>query len=210
MIFRIAKLSDLKTIVDLHYKVRDTYNVGVFQQMGKPFLNEYYRTVLNDPYELVVCAEDQTGRIHGFCSATLDVKKQMVRLRSKKWRFGLAAITSFLRDPSLIKEIWTRYKSTDEKSDMNYVPTDGVRGEYWTWDATSDKGLYNAVMYEAHLKILYALGVKKYYIEVDDINEKVARFHLANKAVSYHKETLPDGRVRTMYIYDLIKRYKKN
>lgn len=51
--------------------------------MGKPFLKKYYKIVLNDPNEVVICAENEKGQIVGFNSSTLDAKAQMDNLRRK-------------------------------------------------------------------------------------------------------------------------------
>ena len=57
MKYRLVKLCDLKEIVNIHYSIREIYPVGIFSQLGKPFLRQYYKIVLNDKNEVVVCAE---------------------------------------------------------------------------------------------------------------------------------------------------------
>ena len=54
--FRLAKLSDAKQIANVHWRVRDRYHKGIFLSLGERFLRTYYRIILNDPYEVVVCA----------------------------------------------------------------------------------------------------------------------------------------------------------
>ena len=104
--FRLAKPSDAKAIATLHFKVRDTYSVGYFAQMGLTFLKAYYKVVLNDPYEVVVCAEED-GLLCGFCSASLDINKQMEIMNKKKFSLLWPALSSFIAKPSLIKATYT-------------------------------------------------------------------------------------------------------
>ena len=208
MIFRIAKLSDLKQIVNLHYKVRDTYSVGYFSQMGKMFIKEYYKIVLNDPYEVFVCAEDENGIIRGFCSATLDVKKQFERMRKYKFKFALMAIPSLICKPSLIKSTIERYRATKGNHDEKYIPKEGARIEYWTWDAECKDSESSVDLFNNLLLILYELGVNILHGEVDAVNKKVLKFHRINQAQILEKVTLSDGRERFLIDYNLSKRFQ--
>ena len=81
---RLAKPSDAKEIANLHYSIREQGAPGIFAMMGKPFLKKYYKIVLNDPNEVVICAENEKGQIVGFNSSTLDAKAQMDNLRRKR------------------------------------------------------------------------------------------------------------------------------
>ncbi len=62
--YRLAKPSDAKQIAAIHYGIREQYDVGIFARLGKPFLRRYYSIMLNDPWEVVVCAEKR-GTHHG-------------------------------------------------------------------------------------------------------------------------------------------------
>lgn len=207
--FRIAKLSDLQQITDLDYKVRIANSPGYFTMMGKSFLKEYYRIVLNDPYEVIICAEDLDGNLLGFNSASLDVKRQFIRMRKKKWRMVLASLPSFIKHPSLIKMTFQRYNATAGSHDKRYIPEEGARGEYWVWDPEKPNGLLNAGLYSAFLKILYNLGVNILQFEVDADNETVLSFVKRNKAYEVEKVTLQDGRERYLMEYNLKEKYSK-
>lgn len=108
---RLAKPSDAKEIANLHYSIREQGAPGIFAMMGKPFLKKYYKIVLNDPNEVVICAENEKGQIVGFNSSTLDAKAQMDNLRRKRVQLAFAAFTSILANPKLIKPLFDRYKS---------------------------------------------------------------------------------------------------
>lgn len=132
---RLAKPSDAKEIANLHYSIREQGAPGIFAMMGKPFLKKYYKIVLNDPNEVVICAENEKGQIVGFNSSTLDAKAQMDNLRRKRVQLAFAAFTSILANPKLIKPLFDRYKSMHTSSPTKYFVSEGVRGEYWAWKA---------------------------------------------------------------------------
>lgn len=207
MIYRIAKPSDYKKIADLHYKVRNTYSVGYFSQMGRAFLREYYRIILNDPYEIVVCAETDDGAIVGLNSATIDVKKQFERMRRYKWRLAIFAIPSFIKKPSLIRKTWERFKATKGDDSEKYIPNDGARNEYWTWDAKVKDPLSSVQFSSIMPKIQYALGVKEVIGEVDEVNDKVLKFNLKTGHELVRRVKLPDGRTRLILRLDLEKKF---
>ena len=73
---RLAKPSDAKEIANLHYSIREQGAPGIFAMMGKPFLKKYYKIVLNDPNEVVICAENEKGQIVGFNSSTWMQKRR--------------------------------------------------------------------------------------------------------------------------------------
>ncbi len=207
MKFRLVKQRDLKQIVNLHYAVRDIYPVGIFAQLGKPFLRQYYRIILNDENEVVICAEDKDGVIRGFSSATLDVEKQFANVRSHKLTLGIAALGSILGKPSLFKSLIARYNSTKEaKGKGKFISASGARLEYWAWSGSYKDPITSLEMHQAHLNILRDLGVKELNFEVDTLNKKIFLFHKFNGAELIDKVILPDGRERALMMYNLVDR----
>ena len=210
--YRIAKSCDAKKITDLHFKVRDTYSVGYFSRMNKWFIKKYYDIILSDPYEVVVCAENENGGIEGFMSASLDVNEQFRRMGKLRYKLalGIRAIPSFICHPSLIKETLNRYNSTRGKYNGpdNYIPEGGARLEYWTWDADLKDSISAMELYNKFLLILYALGVKTIEGEIDNVNKKVLKFTLLNKAKVTKEIEMSDGRHRMIIVYDLEEKFK--
>lgn len=198
MKYRLAKSFDYKAIADIHYAIRETYSVGIFSQLGKPFLKQYYRIILNDPNSVVVCAENEEGIIQGFCSATLDIEAQMDNLRTYKLSLGFAAITSIINKPSLIKHLFDRYRIIKKDTVIKIISSKGARSEYWAWRSTNQDSVSSVEMYFAQLNILKALGVKELYGEVDLVNKKILRFQQANGGEIIEQITLPDGRERVI------------
>ena len=205
MKYRIAKQIDSRAIVNLHYAIRKTYAVGFFSKLGKHFLRKYYKILLNDPNSVIVCAEDDKGIIQGFCSATLDVKAQMDNLRRHKVSLGLAALSSVLLQPSLLKDLLDRYKVVNNDSITKIISTKGARSEYWVWLATNQDSASSVAMYFAQLNILKSLGVKEFFGEVDKVNKKILKFQLRNGGEIIDEITLPDGRERVILKVDLYK-----
>lgn len=196
--YRLAKPSDAKEIADVHWHVRDRYTQGIFLSLGKGFLESYYKIILDDPWEVVVCAVNEDGKILGFSSTTMDAREQAGRLKKRKIRLALSALRNMLLKPSLFKEVWMRYRSLDNKSSQSFIHTEGARGEYWCW-LKSEDSLKSIELSEVQNKVLYELGLREKYFEVDKFNKSVYKFHLkVNKAEPIEEITLPDGRVRVL------------
>lgn len=197
--FRIAKPSDARQIANCHWHVRDRYSQGIFLSMGEGFLRAYYKIILNDPWEVVVCAEREDGKIVGFSSATLDAARQAQNLRRHKFRLGFAALGSICKNPSLFKALWLRYKSLDDSKDVpEFVHTEGVRGEYWCWLKDEDS-LMSVDLDNAKGQVLYSMGYREIFFEVDKFNKQVYKFHTkVRKAEPIEEIVLPDGRVRVL------------
>lgn len=195
--FRLAKPSDAKQIANCHWHVRDRYTQGIFLSLGESFLRAYYKVILDDPWEVVICAEREDGKIVGFGSTTLDAAKQANNLRKHKISLGLAAMRYLLIHPSLFRELWLRYKSLKGGDAPRYVHMDGVRGEYWCWLKGEDS-LLSIDMDNAKEHILYDLGYRVSYSEVDKNNTQVYKYHL-KKYELVEEITLPDGRVRGLF-----------
>jgi hypothetical protein len=204
MRFRLAKICDLNDIVDIHYNIRETYSIGIFAKLGKPFLREYYKIVLCDKNGVIICAEDEYGKIHGFCSATLNVEEQFENLRKNRLKLGISAIGSLIRNPSLIKQLFDRYRSMDKNTNAKIVNVKGARSEFWAWSANSDDSFSSLEMHEVLLNLLRVLGVVDLFFEVDTNNKKVFLFHKFNGAEVLDKIYLPDGRERALMKYNLI------
>lgn len=201
--YRLAKPRDCKAIVELHYSIRETYSVGIFAQLNRFFLKQYYLIILNDPNSVIVCAEDENGIIQGFCSSTLDVEAQFANIKRHRIRLGLAAITSVIEKPLLLKHLIARYMVIKNNTQTRIISTKGARSEYWVWRASNKDSGSSVEMYFSLFIILKALGVKELFGEVDKVNKRVLKFQLANGGRITDEFTLPDGRERVVIRYDL-------
>ncbi len=197
--YRLAKPSDAKEIADLQWHVRDRYDKGISLALGKRFLTAYYKVVLNDPWEVVVCAVNDNDEMLGFASTSMDAKKRFSNIRKHRIALGWAALQAVILHPSLLKGLWQRYRSLDNSNDgQKFVNTEGARGGYWCW-SKSDDSLKSVEMSKIKNNILKELGVKELFFEVDKFNKAVYKFHLkVNKAEPLEEITLPDGRERVL------------
>ena len=98
--FRLAKPCDAKQIANCHWHVRDRYSQGIFLSLGECFLRAYYKIILDDPHEIIVCAENEKQEIVGFSSGSLNAESQAESIRNHKVKLGLAAIFGVIRHPS--------------------------------------------------------------------------------------------------------------
>ena len=196
--FRVAKPSDAKEIAKIHYSVRHKHPLGIFSQVGLSFLIRYYKIILDDPYEIIICAENENRELIGFNSGTLDAAYQMQTLRDKKFSLALAAIKSIVLNPKIFKALLQRYKATKNNSEHTFVYTNGARGDFWAWKPGDPNSLDAVALSIKANAIFSALGVTEKYIEVDVDNKEVLAFHKAQRAIVEQTITLPDGRVRVL------------
>ena len=197
--YRLAKPSDAKEIAIVHWHVRDRYAKGFFLSMGKEFLKTYYKVILDDPWEVVVCAVKEDDKIVGFSSTSMNAKERYKNIRKHRIILGLAALKAVVIHPSLMKGLWQRYRSLEENShSAKFVNQEGARGGYWCW-LKGDDSLKSIELSNIHNDVLYDLGLREKYFEVDKSNKAVYKFHLmVNKAEPIEEITLPDGRVRVL------------
>jgi len=201
--FRLAKPSDAKQIANVHFHIRDKYDLGFFAQVNKSFLVQYYKVMLNDPNEVVVCAETETGQIVGFNSGSLDSSHQFDMMKKRKFSFVIPLLTSAISRPKLIVSAFDRMKSTSGKTKTHYIATEGARAEYWGWMPGRKDSDISMMMQERWLYIIKLLGAEKIFFEVDKINKKILKFHKINGAEELSSFTMPDGRERVEFVYNL-------
>ena len=201
--YRLAKPSDAKQIAYVHYHIRDKYDQGFFAQVNYAFLKHYYKVVLNDPCEVVVCAEDENQKIVGFSSGSLDSERQFKMMRKKKLGFVFPLMISALSNPHLIKSAFDRFKSTKGSSSNEYVTSKGARVEYWGWLPGRDDSDLSVKMQDLLFYTMKLFGTDKLFFEVDKINKRIFKFHKINGAEEVKTFVMPDGRERVELVYDL-------
>ncbi|MCF2660337.1 hypothetical protein JQM83_14245 [Parabacteroides distasonis] len=199
--FRLAKPSDAKQIADCHWHVRDRYTTGIFLSLGKGFLKAYYEIMLNDPNEIIVCAENSAGEIVGFSSGSLDAVSQSKTIRSNKIKLGFAAMMGIIKHPTYLKGVWQRYTSLDNKSNrQQYLHMEGARSEYLCWKKGADGSINMMLLDKIKFKIMAELGVKEVFFEIDRHNERLFKTQERDKSITLLTEyQLPDGRTRGLF-----------
>lgn len=193
--FRLAKPSDAQQIANVHYHVRDKYGEGFFAHVNKGFLCQYYKVVLNDPYQIVICAE-LDGKILGFSSGSMDVTKEFENFRKNKWKFVWPLILTAFTNPRIIIDALDRYKSTGKGSERKFINAKGARNEYWAWLPGRNDSYMSLYTQELMLYFMKCFGVTEVYGEMDTINEKVVKMQTRNGNKILERYTMPDGRER--------------
>ena len=133
MRYRIGKVSDAKRIAEIQMKIKDINSLGIFCHMGKRFLSQYYKIIIEDPTTIFVCAVNEDDKICGYCFNVLDAEKQNNNMSRHKYSLAISAISSICRKPTLLIELYKRYKSLNS-NDETYLHNKGAHGGYWGWD----------------------------------------------------------------------------
>lgn len=198
--FRLAKPSDAKQMTDCHWTVRDRYTDGIFLSLGKSFLRAYYEIVLNDPNEIVVCAENENGEIVGFSSGSLDAESQAKTIRKNKIKLGFAAMWGIIKHPSFLKGVWQRYRSLNNKNEQQFLHMEGARSEYLCWKKGAEGTIHMMLLDKIKFKMMAELGVKEVFFEIDRHNERLFNTQMRDKTITLLSEyQLPDGRTRGLF-----------
>jgi hypothetical protein len=197
---RLANLADAPELAHLHLESGAQQPGGFMFRLGKPFLAEYYRSILLTEGTVILCAE-RNGRLLGFVSGTLRGEQRVPGLRKRRVRLAMAALPSLLKCPSLLMQAYARQKSGSADSGPGFIVQSGPHEEYWAW---SDAGMAGAL--QLHLKwlaIMKTLGAEKVSGEFDRINQPIERIHRLLGARFLKEITTPDGRQRVLMEYDL-------
>ena len=202
--FRLAKPSDAKQIANCHWHVRDRYTEGIFLSLGKQFLRAYYQVILDDPNEIIVCAENMDGEIVGFSSGSLNAESQAVSIRNHKIKLGFAALLGLIRHPSFFKGVWQRYTSLKTADDHKFLYMKGARSEYLCWKKGAEGSISMMLLDKIKFKMMHELGIKEVFFEIDRQNERLFNAQQKMKNITLLEEyTLSDGRIRGLFRMDL-------
>ena len=203
--FRLAKPSDARALANVHYSTRDKNDMGIFAQMRKGFLTTYYKIILNEPNEVVLCAE-KNGKIVGINSFTLDAEKQQKCLRRNMFRLGFSALGTIICKPRIIVQLFRRFISLKKNSDNKFILSSGTRGEFWGWDPSESNPEMSIELNETAMLFARLLKCNTLPFEVDIDNRSIYKFHKINGATEKEKIVLSDGRERVLMEYDLTNR----
>ncbi|MDR0682307.1 MAG: hypothetical protein LBG15_10750 [Dysgonamonadaceae bacterium] len=203
MLYRIIKVSDIKEVVNVHYDTRCLNAKGIFAMLGKPFLSQYYKIVIEDRYSIVLGAEGDDGKIQGLCFAIIDSKKHDANLKKHKFQLAWSAISSIVQKPVVLKNMIDRYKSLKTEDDK-FVVSHGTRIGFWGWSPKYKNPNASIGLLRACLHILKDIGVRDVFIEVDQFNDISYQVHSFLGAIPVKKMILPDGRERIVLKYELL------
>lgn len=201
---RPATYNDLKELGDLHYRCSIAQPAGFMYKLGRGFILEYYRILLKKKTSVILCADGGIAGIVGLVSATLDSKQNLESLKRGGHRLILAALPALVRQPGLIKEIFSRANSLwRSKLSDSYIIGSGARIAYWGWSPNYPSKGHSVILLKTLLKILEDHQVDSVRFEVDRLNRKVEAVHRLLGAKTVREFNTPDGRSRIIMEYIL-------
>lgn len=200
---RLAKLSDVKQIANLHMICSSEQPMSIMWKFGKYFFKRYYRILLEEKNSVILCAEDMNGDIVGIVSGSLKAEEHIIALRRNRVSLFFASVPSLFRNPRLIGDMYSRQKagSADEEGG-GYIVLSGAREEFWAWLPTKRLAGGAIELHKTWLSVMRLLGASRIQLEVDRINERVARMHQMMGARVIKEFVTPDGRHRMVMEYE--------
>ena len=133
--YRLAKISDSKSLAKIHLICAKDQKGGFFHNLGFYFTLNYYKILLSNKNSVILIAEDQYQNLLGFHSGTLKMEEQLNDLKKKKIILIFSLFPILLKKPILIYDILKRYLSISD-TDLNvndFGVKTGARLEYWCW-----------------------------------------------------------------------------
>ena len=204
IIYRIAKVSDARSLAKVHFICVRHQKGGFFNKLGITFMIRYYKIILSNKHSIVLLAEDQNQKCLGFHSGTLKMEEHLIQLKKNKFSLGLAVLPQLFMNPKLIYEIIMRYLSISKlNSKHEYGVKFGARGEYWCWLPNDSNAIEAINLFNKWFNILRELDIKNVFFEVDIINKRIFSFHKKNGAEVIRDIDLLDGRKRSIMVYKL-------
>ena len=203
--YRLAKVSDVKNIANLHWKSSKRQPSSFMFKLGYFFLVRYYKCILNEKQSVVLCAEDEEGNLLGFVSGSIDASERTNTLRANKISLLLAAVPQIIINPALIKDIFSRYYSGSVEAGGGYIVQEGPHEDFWAWEENYKSGNESILLHLAWLKMMNVLSVSHVRGEVDDENTLILKIHKFLGAKILKEYTTPDHRKRYVFEYDLSK-----
>lgn len=111
ILVRTMATADLPMVARVHGKA---FRGFFLDQMGAPFLRQYYATVLAYQQGLSIVAVDQAGDIVGFAAGFVDPAGFYAHFRRRRLRFLPAIAMAVLRRPRLLKRIMENSRRVED------------------------------------------------------------------------------------------------
>ena len=196
--YRLANKKDIQQLADLHYLFGRNQIGGFMHRLGRSFFKVYYNIHLNERNSIILVAEDEEGKIHGFTSGTLSSEEHLFFLKRNRIKLAISVLFAVIKSPKILKELFARLdfvllKSKSEK----YGVIAGPRIDYWVWET---KGNINksVFLFRTWLEIAFSYGVPSVKGEIDIENQSILTIHKHLGARIIQELTLKDGRKRVI------------
>ncbi len=209
MKYRLAELSDIDFLAQIHFKAGKIQVGGFMHKLGLPFLRTYYGIRLNDENSVIWVAEDESSSVCGFVSGTLDSQKTLLLLKKNRIKLGFSVLPILFKVPGMLSCLKARYDFVSLKSQSEpFGITCGPRLDYWGWDP-SVKGGSSLFLMKVWLDDVFSRNVYCVYGEVDRENGAVTSYVALLGARVLNEQKLKDGRNR-IFIEFKNKHFTKN
>jgi len=203
MQLRLAKNCDANVLAEIHKICGAEQNEGFMFTLGKWFLKKYYQILLNEKNSVVIVVENEVGNVVGFFSGTIKAEEHIEAIRRCKIRLLLASLPAIIRRPSLLSEIYLRYKSTGNKGE--FVTTSGPRGEYWAC-LPGENSIGAFAVHKAWLEVMRSLGISVARGEINAMNERSLKAAKLMSADIVKEIVTPAGQKRYIIEYNLVEK----
>jgi len=203
MNYRLANRNDASELARLHEFSSSMQPGGFMYRLGRRFLTQYYRILIDDGRSIILCAVNDADQLIGFVAGAMEARTRLMALRRGRFRLLLASFPILLRRPKLIHEVYLRQMSgAADEVESGYVVHSGPHEDFWAWWPDQGNGAI-----ELHLKwlsLMRLLGASTIRGEVDKVNTIVYSVHKMLGARTLKEFTTPDGRQRIIMEYQLI------
>jgi ribosomal protein S18 acetylase RimI-like enzyme len=169
---RPATAADLGPIAGLHVRA---FRGFFLTQLGRPFLVQYYRAVLEYTAGILLIAEvghSAAGFVAGFCRPNLFYRS----LRRRALSLGIAMAPALLRHPAVVRRALADFRRTG----ANESPDDACLAELSSLavePATGGRGVGKALVI-AFVEAAAGRGAGSVYLTTDAVeNDAVNRFY---------------------------------
>lgn len=170
-ILPMTQLNDrqIDAICELHQREIPT----LLAKLGKPFLQTYYKTAIQDPDVIAISALDPNGRVIGWAIGSTHPAELTLNLRANTFWFLSNLFWSILRDPSLIIELAGQIRPnpinqlSDRQIELTYI---GVHPE------ARSKGV-GAALLTQFLDRTGVFGARSVLLSVEVENQTALRFY---------------------------------
>ena len=198
---RPATKDDLKQIVRIH---QEAFPGFFLTRMGKRFLRLYYQLVLEYQEHIFLIAENPQSQIVGFACGVYHPKNFYQFLKKSKYRFLLPVLIALLRNPFLVREVFSNKNRVETISDSS-ITSNSEKVFEFTSMGVSNRALGLGVGKQLTLVLLQLTRENNtdYVILTTDKdnNEHVNRFH-TKMGFQLRREVLhSSNRVMNEYVY---------
>ena len=201
MIFRFAKLSDVKSLAKLHLECGRHQPGGFMFKLGLSFLKIYYSLLINEESSIILIAIDQDGNLLGFCSGTMAAEEHLNNLKKNRFKIGISILPAIVKSPKMLANIIDREKFIFMKEgSIQFGVVKGPRIEYWAW-RHNEKSNMSIPLLKTWLKVVFDLGITSIKAEVDIDRKNLLTIHKFLGAKVQEHLNLKDGRKRVIIEY---------